>query len=168
MKGIVFKNIQKLLLLNVLVSCALATAAFAPASFDSHADVAVIVNPSTPVSNLSLAELRAILSGDRKSWDRKTPAMVLMRASGSREQAVILDKVLKQTESDYKKFWVGKIFRGEATAQPPSAPSPGLALDYVSTVGGAISFVDAGQAQSRVKVLKINGKLPGENGYPLQ
>jgi len=168
MKGIIFKNIQKLLLLNALVSCALATAVFAAASRDSNSDIAVIVSHSTPVSNLSLAELRAILSGDRKSWDRKTPAMVLMRASGSREQAVILDKVLKQSESDYKKFWVGKIFRGEATTQPPSAPSPGLALDYVSNVDGAISFVNISQTQSRVKILRINGKLPGEDGYPLQ
>ena len=160
-------NSQRLLLLSAVLVCALAAVAFAPASTGSSSDIAVIVNPSTPVSNLSLAELRAILSGDRRSWDMKTPAVILMRLPGSHERDVVLQRVLKQSESDYKKFWVGKIFRGEVIFEPATAPSAGLALDYVSSVQGAISFVESGQVQSRVKMLKIDGKLPGENGYPL-
>jgi len=160
-------NSRNFLLLSALLGFALATMAFAPASTGNSPDIAVIVHPSTPVSNLSLGELRAILSGDRRSWDMKTPTVVLMRMPGSHERDVVLQRVLKQSESDYKKFWVGKIFRGEATTEPATAPSPGLALDYVASVDGAISFVDRNQVQSRVKMLKIDGKLPGESGYPL-
>jgi hypothetical protein len=76
--------------------------------------------------------------------------------------------VLKVSESDYKKYWVAKVFRGEVTNEPPVAPSPGVTLDYVATVKGAISFIEANQTQPRVKVLRIDGKLPGENGYPLR
>lgn len=161
------RNRRNFLLLNVILGCALAAMAFAPASTGGSSDIAVIVNPSTPVSNLSMGELRSILNGDRRNWDVKTPTVVLMRVPGSRERTVVLERVLRQSESDYKKFWVGKIFRGEATTEPATAPSPGLALDYVASVDGAISFVDSGQVQSRVKMLKIDGKLPGESGYPL-
>jgi len=160
-------NTRNIVLLSAIVGCALAAMAFAPVSTSNSSDIAVIVNPSTPVSNLSLAQLRSILNGDRRSWDMKTPAVVLMRVPGSHERSVVLERVLRQSESDYKKFWVGKIFRGEAINEPPIAPSPGLALDYVSSVEGAISFVDSTQVQSRVKMLKIDGKLPGESGYPL-
>ena len=160
-------NPRKLFLLSAILGCALAAMAVAPSSTGTSSDIAVIVNPSTPVSNLSLGELRAILSGDRRSWDMKTPAVILMRLPGSHERDVVLQRVLKQSESDYKKFWVGKIFRGEVIFEPATAPSAGLALDYVSSVQGAISFVDRSQVQSRVKLVKIDGKLPGESGYPL-
>ena len=158
---------RNILLLSAIMGCAFAALAFAPSSTSSSSDIAVIVHPSTPVSNLSLAELRSILNGDRRSWDMKTPAVVLMRLPGTHERSVVLERVLKQSESDYKKFWVGKIFRGEAINEPPIAPSPGLTLDYVSSVQGAISFVDSTQVQSRVKMVKIDGKLPGDSGYPL-
>jgi ABC-type phosphate transport system substrate-binding protein len=158
-------NPRNFLLLSAILGFALAALAFAPTGTSS--DIAVIVNPSTPISNLSVAELRAILSGDRRSWDMKTPAVVLMRLPGSHERDVVLQRVLKQSESDYKKFWVGKIFRGEVIFEPATAPSAGLALDYVSSVQGAISFVDSSQVQSRVKLVKIDGKLPGDSGYPL-
>jgi ABC-type phosphate transport system substrate-binding protein len=158
-------NPRNFLLLSAILGFALAAMAFAPTGPSS--DIAVIVNPSTPISNLSVAELRAILSGDRRSWDMKTPAVVLMRLPGSHERDVVLQRVLKQSESDYKKFWVGKIFRGEVIFEPATAPSAGLALDYVSSVQGAISFVDSSQVQSRVKLVKIDGKLPGDSGYPL-
>ena len=162
------KKIRNILLLNAILGCALGAVAFAPSSVDATSDIAVIVHPSTPITNLSVAELRALLNGDRRQWDVRTPAVILMRMPGTHERSIVLEKVLKQSESDYKKYWVGKIFRGEATNEPPSAPSPGLALDYVSSVKGAISFVDSAQVQSRVKMLRVDGKLPGESGYPLR
>ena len=165
------KTLRRILLVSAVLSAALAASGSAPSAPDSTiaaGDIAVIVNPSTPVNNISLGELRAILNADRRNWNLKTPATVLMRMPGTRERRVILEKVLRVSETDYKRFWVGKVFRGEATNEPASAPSLGLALDYVSNVKGAISFVNADQVQARVKTLRVNGKLPGEAGYPLR
>jgi hypothetical protein len=45
------------------------------------------------------------------------------------------------------------------------------ALKFVWNVPGAVAVIDAAlaaSAPSRVKVLRLDGKLPGEPGYPLQ
>ena len=38
---------------------------------------------------------------------------------------------------------------------------------HVATTAGAVGYVDAVMADASVKVLRIEGKLPGEPGYPL-
>jgi hypothetical protein len=43
-----------------------------------------------------------------------------------------------------------------------------MALDQVSHVPGAMAFVQASSVGKGVKVLKIDGKLPGQAGYPLK
>jgi hypothetical protein len=33
---------------------------------------------------------------------------------------------------------------------------------------GAIAFIDSAQVPKNLKVLRIDGKLPGQDGYPLR
>jgi hypothetical protein len=47
-------------------------------------DVAVVVQPDTPVSNLSLAEVRKIFLGERQYWTANTPVVLLIRAPVAR------------------------------------------------------------------------------------
>jgi hypothetical protein len=42
-----------------------------------------------------------------------------------------------------------------------------MAAELTLAIPGAIAFLDASQIPSGLKVLKINGLLPGEKGYPL-
>jgi hypothetical protein len=39
---------------------------------------------------------------------------------------------------------------------------------FVREVPNAIGFLDVSAVDGSVKVLRINGKLPGEPGYPLR
>ena len=43
-----------------------------------------------------------------------------------------------------------------------------MAAELTSAIPGAVAFVDAGQVPKGLKVLKINGKLPGDKGYPAE
>jgi hypothetical protein len=44
----------------------------------------------------------------------------------------------------------------------------GTALNFVSTIKGGISFVDPASVRPGIKVMRIDGHLPGDQGYPLQ
>ena len=53
-------------------------------------DVAVVVHPDTPVSNLTLAEVRKVFLGDRQYWSTNVPVVLLIRAPVARERNVVL------------------------------------------------------------------------------
>src|SRR5882762_7947657 len=72
-------------------------------------DVAVVVNPSNAVRNLSLSELTKIYRGERQYWRANLPVVILFRAPGSYERVVILRTVFQMAEPQYKQYWVSKI-----------------------------------------------------------
>src|SRR6266481_5663441 len=54
----------------------------------SGADIAVVVHPDTPVSDLSLSDVRKVLLGERQYWSSKLPVVLLIRAPVARERDV--------------------------------------------------------------------------------
>jgi ABC-type phosphate transport system substrate-binding protein len=131
-------------------------------------DMAVIVNQSTPVSELSMAEVRKVFRGDRQYWTKDVPVVLLIRAPQSRERTVILKTLYGMTESQFKQYWIAKIFRAEATTAPKIVYSNDMAEELVSVIPGAIAFIPGADVKSGFKVVKIDGRLPGEPGYPLK
>ena len=133
----------------------------------SPQDVAVIVNPKNPAGTLTLAELTKIYRGERQYWKTNLPIVVLFRNGGSYEREVLLHTVFKMTEPQYKQYWVSKIMRAEVTAPPTELFSSGMTKEGVVTIPGAIGCISASDIRSGMKVLRIDGHLPGEPGYPL-
>jgi ABC-type phosphate transport system substrate-binding protein len=131
-------------------------------------DMAVVVNPSTPVSDLSMAEVRKVFRGDRQYWTRDVPVVLLIRAPRSRERDVILKKLYDMSEAQFKQYWIAKIFRAEAIASPKIVYSNDMAKELVSAIPGAIAFISEKDVGDGLKIVKIDGHLPGEPGYPLK
>ena len=131
-------------------------------------DIAVVVNPDTPVSDLSLADVRKVLLGERQYWNSKLPVVLLIRAPVARERDVVLRVIYQMSEEEFKQFWVAKIFRAEAASPPKIVYSNDMQYELVSAIPGAIAFVDARNVRPGLKVLRVNGKLPGERDYPLR
>lgn len=131
-------------------------------------DMAVVVNPSTPVSDLTLAEVRKVFRGDRQYWSKDVPVVLLIRAPRSRERDVILRTLYEMSEAQFKQYWIAKIFRAEATAAPKIVYSNDMAKELVSVIPGAIAFLPESDVTDGLKIVKINGRLPGERGYPLK
>jgi ABC-type phosphate transport system substrate-binding protein len=131
-------------------------------------DMAVVVNPSTPVSDLSMAEVRKVFRGDRQYWTKDVPVVLLIRAPRSRERDVILKTLYEMTEAQFKQYWIAKIFRAEATAAPKIVYSNDMAKELVSVIPGAIAFIPENDVAEGLKIVKIDGRLPGERGYPLK
>ncbi|MGH9591582.1 MAG: hypothetical protein ACRD5L_00715 [Bryobacteraceae bacterium] len=136
--------------------------AAAPAS-----DVAVVVHPGVPVTNLTFDDVRKIMLGDRQYWSPSLRITLIVRAPAARERDVLLKTVYQMTEAQFHQYWISKQFRDEAASGPTIVYSNEQAAERVAAIPGSISFVDAAQIPKGVKVLRIDGRLPGEPGYRL-
>jgi ABC-type phosphate transport system substrate-binding protein len=128
----------------------------------------VVVQPDTPVSNLSLAEVRKIFLGDRQYWTANMPVVLLIRAPVARERDVVLKIIYQMSESQFKQYWIAKIFRAESVSAPKVVYSNDMASDLVTALPGAIAFIDSRDVRPGTKVLRVDGRLPGEPGYTLR
>jgi ABC-type phosphate transport system substrate-binding protein len=131
-------------------------------------DVAVIVNPLNPIDSITSTELRKIFSGERQGWSGGLPVTIFVRAPQSRERDVLLSRVLHMTESEYKAYWVQKVYSGEVQREPLALPSNGMQLEAIRAEKGGIALISIQDIHPGVKVLKVDGHLPGTPGYPLK
>jgi ABC-type phosphate transport system substrate-binding protein len=130
-------------------------------------DIAVVVHLDTPVNNLTLSEVRQVLLGERQYWSAKVPVVLLIRAPVARERDVVLRVIYQMTEAQFKQYWVAKIFRAEAASPPKIVYSNDMQYELVSGIPGAIGFMDAHNVRPGLKVLRVDGHLPGDKDYPL-
>lgn len=134
---------------------------------DQKIHIAVIAHPEVPKDDLSLAEVRQLLLGDRQFWNSKLPVTLLIRAPVARERDVVLNRIYQMSEAQFQQYWIAKVFRAEAVSGPKIVFSSDMAAQLVRSIPGSITFVDARSIPPGVKTLKIEGLLPGEKGYPL-
>lgn len=71
------------------------------------------------------------------------------------------------SESEYKQHWIAQVFHGEAQAEPVALFSNGMQKEAIGAFPGAIALVTLGDVKPAMKVLKVDGHLPGEPGYPV-
>ena len=153
-----------ILLLGWIFLCCLETAAA-----QSHdVDVALVVHPDTPVSNLTLAEVRKVFLGERQYWSANVPVVLLIRAPVARERNVVLKIIYQMSEPQFKQYWIAKIFRAESASAPKVVYSNDMANELVTAIPGAIAFIDTREVRPGTKVIRVDGHLPGEAGYPLR
>jgi hypothetical protein len=152
--------------LAVLLLAAICVVALAQKS--SNVDVAVVVHPDTPITNLSLAEVRKVFLGDRQYWSTNVPVVLLIRAPVARERDVVLKRIYQMSDAQFKQYWIAKIFRAESASAPKLVYSNDMANELVSAIPGAIAFIDAREVRPGAKIVRVDGKLPGEPGYQLR
>jgi ABC-type phosphate transport system substrate-binding protein len=131
------------------------------------ADIAVVVHPDTPVTDLSLSEVRKVFLGERQYWNSKLPVVLMIRAPVARERDVVLKVIYQMSEAQFKQYWVAKIFRAESASPPKIVYSNDMQYELVSAMPGAIAFIDARNVRPGLKVLRVDGHLPGDPEYPL-
>jgi hypothetical protein len=131
-------------------------------------DIAVVVSTGNPISDISLASLRRVVLGDTASWKNHANVVLVLRPEGTPERDTVMRVVAQMTNSQFKQHWMGKVFRGEANAEPLTVASKGLMLEYLGERDGGIGFVEAPKMFPQIKVLTVNGLKPGESKYPLR
>lgn len=130
--------------------------------------VAIVVHPATRVDNLSFEELRRIFRGERQFWPDGSRITLLVRAPVAQERALVLNKIYRMTEDQFRRYWIAKMFRAEVASGPKIVYSSDMARELVTAIPGAIGFMPANSVTSGVKVIRIDSKLPSDPNYILR
>ena len=138
-----------------------------PVAAQARGDLAIVVNSETPVTSLSFAELRQVFLGDKQYWTKDMPVVLLMRAPTSAERDAVLNVIYQMKEPQFKQYWIAKIFRAELSSPPKIVYSSESTVSLISAIPGAIAFMAATDVKPGLKVVRIDGHLPGEAGYRL-
>jgi ABC-type phosphate transport system substrate-binding protein len=129
-------------------------------------DMAVVVNKANPVNSLSSGELQRIFLGETQFWNKsKNVVTVIMRAPEAPERDMVLNVLYRMSDTEYRKYWIGRINKGEASSAPAEVFANGALQGLVRDIPGSIGVVKASEVSSGVKVLKVDGHLPGDSGY---
>jgi len=128
----------------------------------------VVVRPDTPVDNLTLSQTRKLLLGEQQFWNSNLRVTLLLREPAARERDVVLRVIYRMNESEFRQYWIAKVFRAEVASGPKVVYSNEVATELVLAIPGSVAFVDSSQVPKGLKVLKIDGKLPGQADYPLK
>lgn len=134
----------------------------------SAADVAIVARTDLPVDDLAFNDVRKVFLGDRQYWNSNLRVTLLVRAPVARERDIVLRTIYQMTEAQFRQYWISKVFRAEAATGPKVVYSTEMATELVAAIPGSVAFVDAAQVPRGLKVIRIDGKLPGEKGYPLR
>jgi hypothetical protein len=130
--------------------------------------VAIVTHPDAPVSDLTFEQLRSIFLGEQQFWPDRSRITILMRAPVAPERDVVLRRVYQMDEDRYRQYWIAKMFRAEVPSGPKAVFSSDMTRDLVTVIPGAIAFMPESAVTPDLKVLRIDGRLPSDEGYPLR
>lgn len=135
------------------------------APYCSARDLAIVVNKSNATSNVTAAELEKLLKATLQNWpDGKRVKVFLTDPAGSQGSAdsrMILQRVYKMKPGEIQSL------ADAHKADIQVVGSDEVVLTMVDNNAGAIGIVNVYSIDSRVKVLKVDAKLPMEQGYLL-
>jgi ABC-type phosphate transport system substrate-binding protein len=142
----------------------------APAQRADAGRAAVIVHASNPITSISAADLRRILLGEDTRWpDQGGRITILLLGPGTEDRRVVLRNLLKMSDGDFVRHWLGLVFQGEATSGPKVLRSAASLVRTVAALPAAIGIVGAEElppSDAGVKALEVDGKPLHDDAYP--
>ncbi len=124
-------------------------------------DVAVITDKANPLSTISNKDLSKLLRTDTPKWPDGKRVIVFLSDLNSADTKVLLEKTYNMTPAELKSFAGGQ--RGGIVILSTDEE----VVKAVAGQPGAIGVVNVYSINSAVKVLKVDGKLPLQQGYLL-
>jgi ABC-type phosphate transport system substrate-binding protein len=124
--------------------------------------LAVVTDTSNPTTNLSSADLLKIFNLRMRAWTDGKPVIIVVRDPSASEMQLLLHKVLNMSSDQTHAFI--QAHKGSIVI----ADSDDAVIRFVSSNRGAIGVIDLYSLTKDVNVLKIDSKLPVEQGYLLR
>ena len=144
-------------------------AAGSPPDIEATQDsIAIIVNQSNPVDNLSMQELRTVFLGERSHWPNGRRITLVMMEPAQPERKAVLREIYHMNESDFSRHFMRGVFTGEVFVSPKTLATPMGVRKFVFNVPGAIGYVRANDLDDTVKVIHVDGHLPDDKDYSLR
>lgn len=153
---------------GALLVLGLALGLATPATVSAQEAVAIVAHPGVAVDDLSFAELRSIFMAEQQFWPDRSRITLLVRAPQARERDVVLNEIYQMDEDRYRRYWIAKMFRAEVPSGPKIVFSSEMTRDLVTVIPGSIAFMPASEVGPSLKVIRIDGRLPSDDGYRLR
>jgi hypothetical protein len=138
----------------------------------AETNFAAVVHQSNPTHNLRFRELLSLFQGASREWPNSSVVVLVERDAGSEPFRYLMERLLNTTPGEYKRSLQNIEYRGEAPVSIKILNSDAAACQFVFNVPSAIAIVETGSlalpACSAVQVVRIDGKLPGDQGYRLK
>jgi hypothetical protein len=133
---------------------------------------AAVVHPSNPARDLHLRDLTSLFEGANRQWPNRSGVVLVERDAGSAPFRYLMGRLLNTTLGEYKRSLQNIEYRGETPVSIKILNSDAAACQFVFNVPSAIAIVETASlalpACRGIQVLRIDGKLPGEDGYRLK
>ena len=146
---------------------AAALAAFLDCSA-AEPELAVVVNKSTALDTINVADLRLMILGERTKWPDGKKVIAVETAPETPERALLMKVVCKMTDAVRKRYYMHAAFTGTEIAPPREVASSEALKQLVSHTPGAIGCILASDVDDTIKVLKVDGAAPGDPAYKLR
>lgn len=130
--------------------------------------LAIVVNRSNPTTNVSLPQLRAMYVGDRKWWSSRHRIALVSMQRNTPEWQTALRVIYKMDNRELDRYFLYQSFIGEHFTGPTTLPAAADVKKFVVSTPGAVGYLRESDVDDSVKVLRINGLLPGDDGYPMR
>jgi len=124
--------------------------------------LAIVADKANSTSNLTAAELVRIFTAHSRNWPDGKSITIVMRDPSIADMQLVVRKLMNMTPEQAHAF---VLAHRDAIMV---ADSDDAVLRFVSTSPGAIGVVDLYSLTQDVHVVKIDGKLPVEQGYLLR
>jgi len=156
---------------RIIIVATIAQAAFAFGLLEAtpheaaEAQLAIVVNKSSKVDDISLDQLRRLYLGQSQSLPGNGAVSLVVFTP---ERPLFTERALGLEESVFRNRWVGILFRGEAVKPPVEFSEVEEVKQYVRTHPTAIAFLPVGSMDETIKVARVDGKMPSDANYPIR
>lgn len=124
--------------------------------------LAVVVDKSNTVAGMTANDLTKVFKFDNRKWPDGRSVVIVVLDPSSPDMRVVADKLYHMPADDVKAL-LNTHRSGVVVVN-----SEEQLLKSVETIPGAVGIVDVYSITSHVNVLKVDGKLPLEQGYFLK
>ena len=134
------------------------------------ADIAIVVNANNGLDELSMGDIEKIFRAEKQFWSSGKKIRLIMRPMDSIEGKVLLEKIYNLPQEEFKLFWLEKVYKNIVAEPPTIIRSASMVNILVGQLQCAIAPIEVSKISewAKIKVVKVNGKMPGESGYPLK
>ncbi|HKT50199.1 MAG TPA: hypothetical protein VJV96_07865 [Candidatus Angelobacter sp.] len=126
-------------------------------------NIAVVVSKSNNTGNITSGDLAKMLESPSKKWpDGSSVTVVLPGGLNAQDAELAVERVLKMNQAQARKFLT------DHKSAFVICRSDDDVLNKVQSLPGSVGLVDVYSINNAIHVLKVDGKLPLEQGYLLR
>lgn len=159
-------------LARVAVAAAIVALAGGMVPLSAESDsFAVVASVDVPVENLTLGELRSIFMFRKRYWAPGRQVTVVFGDESLSSGSLLLEKVYGMDYPSLRRMILEKLYQGELDLAPKVVATDRAVIAYVGHGHGSIGWVRVSalppEPHDSIKVLTVDGKGYGDEGYPL-